>query len=201
MPEVFKARLDWALNNVVISGCPCPWQDAWNEMIFKISSNPNHSVILWNLSTRVDSSPKKPYGDRNFPAHELLMLTWGSQQTSTMLLQHTNRPQCWAAEGSPSRASEARQKQLCQAPRHTAGMKWWHHTANVGNAAEMMAELHFVHTKKILWSDKKHKQDTAQWQQDVLENISAPPLVATSLQVSVIAPTPVSLCLSKRRQK
>lgn len=112
MPEVFKARLDWALNNVVISGCPRPWQDAWNEMIFKISSNPNHSVILWNLSTRVDSSPKKPCADRNFPAHELLMLRWGSQQTSTMLLQHTNRPQCWAAEGSLSRASEARQKQL-----------------------------------------------------------------------------------------
>ena len=27
--------------------CPCPWQGAWNEMIFKVSSNPNHSMILW----------------------------------------------------------------------------------------------------------------------------------------------------------
>jgi len=26
--------------------CPCPWQGGWNEMIFKVTSNPNHSMIL-----------------------------------------------------------------------------------------------------------------------------------------------------------
>ena len=27
--------------------CPCWWQGGWNQMIFKVSSNPNHSMILW----------------------------------------------------------------------------------------------------------------------------------------------------------
>ena len=27
--------------------CPCPWQGGWSEMIFKVPSNPAHSVILW----------------------------------------------------------------------------------------------------------------------------------------------------------
>ena len=36
--EVFKARLDGALSNP-------PWQGGWNEMIFKVPSNPNHYVI------------------------------------------------------------------------------------------------------------------------------------------------------------
>ena len=26
--------------------CPCPGQGCWNEMIFKVPSNPNHSVML-----------------------------------------------------------------------------------------------------------------------------------------------------------
>ena len=43
---VFKARLDGALSNLVwwkgsllMAGC-------WNEMIYKVPSNPNRSVIL-----------------------------------------------------------------------------------------------------------------------------------------------------------
>ena len=27
--------------------CPCSWQGGWNQMIFKVPSNPNHSMILW----------------------------------------------------------------------------------------------------------------------------------------------------------
>ena len=27
--------------------CPCPWQGNWNKMLFKVSSSPNHSKILW----------------------------------------------------------------------------------------------------------------------------------------------------------
>jgi len=27
--------------------CPCWWQGGWNQMMFKIPSNPNHSMILW----------------------------------------------------------------------------------------------------------------------------------------------------------
>ena len=26
--------------------CPCSWQGGWNQMIFKVPSNPNHSIIL-----------------------------------------------------------------------------------------------------------------------------------------------------------
>lgn len=26
---------------------PCPWQGCWNEIMFKIPSNTNHSVVLW----------------------------------------------------------------------------------------------------------------------------------------------------------
>lgn len=41
--EVFKKRLDGAL----FSGRhPCPWQGSWKQMVFKIHSDPNHSVIL-----------------------------------------------------------------------------------------------------------------------------------------------------------
>ena len=25
--------------------CPCPWQEGWNEMMFKVPSNPNCSMI------------------------------------------------------------------------------------------------------------------------------------------------------------
>ena len=31
----------WSTGN-----CPCPWQGGWNLMIYKVPSNPNHSMIL-----------------------------------------------------------------------------------------------------------------------------------------------------------
>jgi len=41
---VFKARLNRATWS---SGrCPCSWQGGWNQMIFKVTSNPYHSMIL-----------------------------------------------------------------------------------------------------------------------------------------------------------
>jgi len=43
---VFKARLDGALSNLVWWRCPCSWQGGWNELIFKVPSNPYHSMIL-----------------------------------------------------------------------------------------------------------------------------------------------------------
>lgn len=47
--EVFKDKLDGALNKP--SGrCPLPLQRVWNERIFKVLSNQNHSRILWNLT-------------------------------------------------------------------------------------------------------------------------------------------------------
>ena len=30
--------------------CPCSWQGGWNQMIFKVPSNPNHSTIPWFTS-------------------------------------------------------------------------------------------------------------------------------------------------------
>ena len=31
--------------------CPCSWQGGWNQMIFKVSSNPYHSMVLSYLHT------------------------------------------------------------------------------------------------------------------------------------------------------
>lgn len=44
--EVFKIRLDGALSSERRS---CPWQGSWKQMVFKVHSDPNHSVILWSL--------------------------------------------------------------------------------------------------------------------------------------------------------
>jgi len=33
--------------------CPCWWQGGWNQMIFKVPSNPDHSMILWWLQANV----------------------------------------------------------------------------------------------------------------------------------------------------
>jgi len=41
-----KARLDGALSTLGWWEGPCSWQEVWNWMIFKDSSNPNHSMIL-----------------------------------------------------------------------------------------------------------------------------------------------------------
>lgn len=45
--EALKARLDGARSNLTQWQVPCPWQGAWNWVLFKAPSNPNHSVILW----------------------------------------------------------------------------------------------------------------------------------------------------------
>jgi len=44
--EVFKARLDGALSNLVWWKGSLPMAGVWNWMIYKVTSNPNHSVIL-----------------------------------------------------------------------------------------------------------------------------------------------------------
>jgi len=43
---VFKARLDGALSNWSGGRCPCSWQGRWNQMVFKVPSNPNYSMAL-----------------------------------------------------------------------------------------------------------------------------------------------------------
>jgi len=43
---VFKARLDGALSNLVQWKLSPSWQGVWNQMIFKVPSNPYHSMIL-----------------------------------------------------------------------------------------------------------------------------------------------------------
>lgn len=42
----FEARLDKALNNLVLWKVPCPWWEGQNEMSFSLS-NTNHSRIPW----------------------------------------------------------------------------------------------------------------------------------------------------------
>ena len=44
--KVFKARLDGALSNLVWWKVSLPMAGGWNYMIFKVPSNPNHSMIL-----------------------------------------------------------------------------------------------------------------------------------------------------------
>ena len=44
--EVFEARLDGALGNLVWWEVSLPMARGWNWMGFKIPSNPNHSAIL-----------------------------------------------------------------------------------------------------------------------------------------------------------
>ena len=41
-----KARLDGAVSNLVQREVSLPIAGSWNEVILKVPSNPNHSVIL-----------------------------------------------------------------------------------------------------------------------------------------------------------
>jgi len=45
-PEAFKARLDVAVSNLVYREVSLPKAGGWSQMIFKVPSSPNHSVIL-----------------------------------------------------------------------------------------------------------------------------------------------------------
>lgn len=42
--EVFKSRLDSALSKSSRRS-PCLYHRDWNQMVFKVSSNPNHPLI------------------------------------------------------------------------------------------------------------------------------------------------------------
>ena len=44
--EVFKARLDGALNNLVRWEVSLPMAGRWNWVIFNVPSNPNHCMVL-----------------------------------------------------------------------------------------------------------------------------------------------------------
>jgi len=44
--EAFKARLDGAVSNLVLREVSLPIAGGWNEMVLKVPSNTNHSVIL-----------------------------------------------------------------------------------------------------------------------------------------------------------
>jgi len=50
---VFKARTGLGAPWAGGRG-PCPWQRGWNEMVYKVPSNPNHSVILWYLASAME---------------------------------------------------------------------------------------------------------------------------------------------------
>jgi len=44
--EVFKARVDGALSNLVWGKVSLPMAGGWNYMVFKVPSSSNHSMIL-----------------------------------------------------------------------------------------------------------------------------------------------------------
>lgn len=44
--QVFKARLDEALSNLVLWKMSLPTAGCWNKRVFKVPSNTNHSMIL-----------------------------------------------------------------------------------------------------------------------------------------------------------
>ena len=47
--KTFKARLDGAVSNLAQSEVSLPIAGVWNQMILKVPSNPNHSVILCSV--------------------------------------------------------------------------------------------------------------------------------------------------------
>ena len=54
---VFKARLDGALSSLVWWKVSLPMAGAWNEMILKVPSIPNHSVILSCILGVMETKP------------------------------------------------------------------------------------------------------------------------------------------------
>jgi len=56
---VLKARLDGALSNLGWWKVSLPMAGGWNQMIFKVPSNPNHSMKGKTLPW-CDPIPKKP---------------------------------------------------------------------------------------------------------------------------------------------
>jgi len=44
--EALKARLDGAVSNLVWREVSLPIAGGWNQVILKVPSNPNHSMIL-----------------------------------------------------------------------------------------------------------------------------------------------------------
>jgi len=51
---VFKARWMELWATWSSGRCPCSWQGGWNKMIFKVTSNPYHSMILWFYDISAD---------------------------------------------------------------------------------------------------------------------------------------------------
>lgn len=54
--ELFKAGLVGALNNLACGRCPWALERCWKEVVFKIPSNQNHSMILFMCSCKVLTS-------------------------------------------------------------------------------------------------------------------------------------------------
>ena len=57
--------------------CPCAWQGGWNQMIFKVPSNTNHSMILWyptsihpSTHTQQESDPGNTQSGRPVLRHQ-----------------------------------------------------------------------------------------------------------------------------------
>jgi len=46
---MFKARLNGALSNLISWKVSLPVAGGWNDIIYKVSSNPNHSMICYML--------------------------------------------------------------------------------------------------------------------------------------------------------
>jgi len=58
--EVFKARLDGALSTVVWWKVSLPMAGGWNEIAYKVSSNPNHSDSVNRTASFSSSSAGPP---------------------------------------------------------------------------------------------------------------------------------------------
>jgi len=57
LPGSVQGQVGWRWITAWSSGrCPCSWQGGWNQMIFKVLSNPNHSMILWFCDTTTTSN-------------------------------------------------------------------------------------------------------------------------------------------------
>jgi len=83
--------------------CPCSWQGDWNQMIFKVPSNPYHYMILWNKIAKESN-----YGVLIKPSLQFILLLPLSVTIHWVLdtvLQSWMRPWC-SSRGSKSQLTE-----------------------------------------------------------------------------------------------
>ena len=80
--------------------CPCPWQWGWNEMICKVPSKLNHSVILWFYAVSSLRRKRTQYRLQKRDARESAnlikyLLSRGQEPRRVKILQELKKKGTW----------------------------------------------------------------------------------------------------------